>query len=144
MSDTYEKDITENLGDDRNLILLGVRADADIDHRDKRIAELKKELKAEKVFTTSYHKHLKVLEVDDEWQPIETLKLDDNAVLLFAECWIDPDFCPDGIREGFRNEDDEGPIFSAKWDNCGECWITVVNYEATHWKPKPVPPQEKG
>lgn len=42
MSDTYEKDIIENLGDARNLILLGVRADADIDYRDKKIKRLLK------------------------------------------------------------------------------------------------------
>jgi len=32
MNDTYEKDVTESLGNSRNLILLGVRADADIKH----------------------------------------------------------------------------------------------------------------
>jgi hypothetical protein len=32
MSNDYEKDITEALGDNRHLILLGCRADADIDH----------------------------------------------------------------------------------------------------------------
>lgn len=40
MKGDYEKDISENLGDDRNLILLGVRADADIKHRNDRIREL--------------------------------------------------------------------------------------------------------
>lgn len=35
MKATYEKEITENLGNDRNLILLGVRADADIKHLNK-------------------------------------------------------------------------------------------------------------
>ena len=36
MSDTYEKDVTERTPD-RNLILLGCRADADIDYRDKKL-----------------------------------------------------------------------------------------------------------
>jgi len=40
MADDYEKDITENLGDNRNLILLGVRADADIDHLAKEKIQL--------------------------------------------------------------------------------------------------------
>lgn len=44
MFDVYEKDITENLGDNRNLILLGVRADADIKHRNQRIIELNIEM----------------------------------------------------------------------------------------------------
>lgn len=71
------------------------------------------------------------------WQPIETLKLGGNAVLLFAEAWKDPDFNPQGVREGFRNESDDGPLYSAKWNDCHECWDTVVNYEATHWLPRP-------
>jgi hypothetical protein len=41
MSEIYEKDITQALGSARDLILLGVRADADIDYRDKRITELR-------------------------------------------------------------------------------------------------------
>jgi hypothetical protein len=41
MSDAYEKDITRSLGSARELILLGARADADIDYRDKRINELR-------------------------------------------------------------------------------------------------------
>lgn len=36
MSEAYEKDITERTSD-RNLILLGCRADADIDYRDKKL-----------------------------------------------------------------------------------------------------------
>jgi hypothetical protein len=35
METVYEKDITENLGSPRNLILLGVRADADIEYLNK-------------------------------------------------------------------------------------------------------------
>jgi len=42
MQATYEKDITENLGDNRNLILLGVRADADINYLKEEIEKLKK------------------------------------------------------------------------------------------------------
>lgn len=45
MNATYEKDITENLGDYRNLILLGARADADIKYlNDKEIEFLKSEI----------------------------------------------------------------------------------------------------
>ncbi|MEW8025496.1 MAG: hypothetical protein AB2777_20615 [Candidatus Thiodiazotropha endolucinida] len=71
------------------------------------------------------------------WQPIETLKVGGDAVLLFAEEWKDPDFNPTGVREGFRNESDDGPIYSARWNDCHECWETVINHEATHWMPRP-------
>ena len=40
MSNAYEKDIGGNLNSRRNLVLLGVRADADIDYRDQKIAKL--------------------------------------------------------------------------------------------------------
>jgi hypothetical protein len=40
MQATYEKEITENLGDDRSLILLGVRADADIHQLNKKRREI--------------------------------------------------------------------------------------------------------
>lgn len=74
------------------------------------------------------------------WQPISTLKCGGDAVLLYAEVWKDPDFNPSGIREGFRNDDDEGPIYSARWNDCYECWETDVNREPTHWMPRPAAP----
>ena len=42
MSNAYEKEITRNLGNNRNLILLGCRADADIDNLTAQVAELKR------------------------------------------------------------------------------------------------------
>ena len=74
------------------------------------------------------------------WQPIDTLKLGGDAVLLFSESWIDEDFNPKGIREGFRNESNDGPIYSARWNDCHECWETDIGYEATHWIERPEPP----
>ena len=112
MRNVYETDITKNLGNNRNLILLGVRADADIHH----------------------------LKKNTTWRPIETLDLGGDAVLLYAEKWIDEDFNPKGIREGFRNGSDDGPIYSAKWNDCHECWETDVSHEATHWMPRPESP----
>ena len=82
--------------------------------------------------------------VQNAWQPIETLKCGGDAVLLFAEAWKDDDFNPPGIREGFRNESDDGPIFSAYWNDCHECWETDVGYEATHWMPRPPAPPTGG
>ena len=43
MKSSYEQEITENISNDRNLVLLGVRADADIEHLNKRIAELERD-----------------------------------------------------------------------------------------------------
>ena len=45
MSNAYEKEITANLGNSRNLILLGCRADADIDYHLSRISTLEAQLK---------------------------------------------------------------------------------------------------
>ena len=75
------------------------------------------------------------------WYPIETLKCDGEVVLLFSERWIDADFNPEGIREGFRNEDDSGPLYSARWNNCQDCWETDIGFEATHWTSRPAPPK---
>ncbi len=47
MKGVYETEITENLGNDRNLILLGVRADADIQHLKKQIAAATADASAE-------------------------------------------------------------------------------------------------
>ncbi|WP_421717464.1 hypothetical protein [Algiphilus sp.] len=74
----------------------------------------------------------------DAWQPIESLTCDHIDVLLYSADWIDPDFCPSGIREGFRNEDDQGPIFAARWD--GDYWVTDEDVQPTHWRRKPRPP----
>lgn len=74
----------------------------------------------------------------DVWQPIESLTCDHIDVLLYSADWIDPDFCPSGIREGFRNEDDQGPIFAARWD--GDYWVTDEDARPTHWRRKPRPP----
>ena len=47
MSNAYEKEITSNLGNRRNLILLGCRADADIDYRNDKIASLEAQVKTQ-------------------------------------------------------------------------------------------------
>jgi len=44
MSNAYEKEITKNIVNDRNLILLGCRADADIDYLKERIKALELDL----------------------------------------------------------------------------------------------------
>ena len=76
----------------------------------------------------------------DNWQPIETLKQTGTFVLLYSEDWIDEDFNPEGIREGFRDENDDGPIISSKWDGCHDYWKTEICFNATHWMPRPKPP----
>ncbi len=76
----------------------------------------------------------------EAWQPIEKLKYG-IPVLIYDPAWIDPDFNPKGIREGFRNEDNTGPIWSAKWNDCGDCWETMIDDGGTHWKAQPQPPE---
>lgn len=71
--------------------------------------------------------------VSEGWQPIETLKQSDGAVILYSEDWVDEDFNPTGTREGFRNESDTGPIYSAAWNPCQDCWDTDEDSKPSHW-----------
>jgi hypothetical protein len=49
----------------------------------------------------------------------------------FSQCWIHPDFNPDGIRECFVNGD--GGITSAYWNNCADEYCTDTNSRPTHF-----------
>jgi hypothetical protein len=80
----------------------------------------------------------------EQWLPIDTLTLNEGEVLLYADGWIHDDFNPKGIREGFRNETDDGPIWCTMWNDCHEVWETVRNAAPTHWRPYPKGPQTKG
>ena len=74
------------------------------------------------------------------WNSIDSLTMDDFVVLIFSEEWKDTDFNPEGIREGFRNETNDGPIVSAKWNGCYDCWDTEHDSKPTHWAPRPKGP----
>ena len=79
----------------------------------------------------------------NNWKPINTLKMEHGTVLLFSEEWVDYNFNPHGIREGFRNEGDDGPIMSAEWIDDWDCYATDEGYEATHWTELPKPPNQE-
>lgn len=76
-----------------------------------------------------------------KWRPISSLKQSDGAVTLYAPEWVDDDFNPCGVREGFRNEGDDGPIMCARWNDPCDRWETDDNCTATHWMPQPEPPE---
>lgn len=69
-------------------------------------------------------------------------------VLCYNEGWIDKDFCPDGIRIGYRND---GSFVHIKWDNDQDMWWPVDSdldkdrvtepLFPTHWKFYPKPPK---
>jgi hypothetical protein len=74
-----------------------------------------------------------------DWRPIHKFTEGKcTPVLLYSPAWVDGDFCPKGVREGFLT-DDEGWI-SAKWDGHFDDWIAVSNCEPTHWAPMPSGP----
>lgn len=75
--------------------------------------------------------------VPDGWRPIDTLECEHNVVLLYSAEWLDADFNPEGIREGFRNEGPGGPILSAKWLPDYDCWDTDEDSKPSHWMPRP-------
>jgi len=81
---------------------------------------------------------------DSEWRNVDELTLNHGAVLLFSPEWIDEDFNPSGTREGFRNETDTGPIYSAKWNPCQDCWDTEENSKPTKFKVLPLPEKDDG
>jgi hypothetical protein len=79
-------------------------------------------------------------QVPDEWQSIETLCCEDGPVLLYSPRWVDPDFNPEGIREGFRSEGPGGPILSARWCDTHDMWETDAQSEPTLWLRRPAAP----
>jgi len=79
-------------------------------------------------------------QVGQNWETIDTAHQGIKnlpAVLLYSPELVNPDFIPDGIVEGYH-QDEEGWI-GAVW--CGNCdvWHTK-QINPTHWMRKPQPP----
>ena len=58
------------------------------------------------------------------------------CVLLFSEDFIDEDFNPTGIVDGYW-QDDEGWVIW-QWNNCQDCYDTVRGAQPTHWAYKEI------
>jgi len=80
------------------------------------------------------------LEAKDRWIPVgdPVAPPEGQSLLLFNPEWIDEDFNPTGVREGFCGPDN---WFSAFWFDYQDCYETDTQ-PPTHWKPV-CPPQEK-
>ncbi|WP_339118534.1 hypothetical protein [Halomonas sp. BMC6] len=68
------------------------------------------------------------------WLPIEQANKDSQAMLLYSEEFICLDFNPEGVIEGYW-QDDEGWI-GAVWNGCHDQW-TAQPVQPTHFMPKP-------
>ena len=66
----------------------------------------------------------KALLIDEKfWKDYSTTPPPDGLqVLAQNDEWIDKDFCPDGIRVGFRNDDN---FISSKWNPSHDCYDTI-------------------
>lgn len=79
------------------------------------------------------------------WQPIEDLlnnaKLKYHAVLLYSPEFVDLDFNPEGVYEGFFTDGDGGKFLAAVWNNEQDCYDTL-KVEPTHYMLKIKGPTE--
>lgn len=58
-------------------------------------------------------------------------------VMFYHPDWIDPDFCPDGIREGFYNGNGTPEDWtSARWNNDQDVWV-CDHQQPAHWRSHP-------
>lgn len=76
----------------------------------------------------------------DNWKPINSFDPNNQQpTLLFNREWIDEDFNPNGVVEGFMGG--EGHFIAAVWNDCQDCYETE-NITPTHWQPLPEPPKD--
>ena len=74
-----------------------------------------------------------------QWASVETVPEDSQLVDMFHEEWIDEDFNPEGIRQGFYIENDYWT--SAEWNGDQGCWENSLD-SPQKWKPITPPTQE--
>ena len=74
-----------------------------------------------------------------EWIPVtgSNPPPQNEPLWLHSKEWIDEDFNPKGVREGFFYPDG---CFTAKWFDYQDCYVTDDNSKPTHWSPLPSPP----
>lgn len=80
-----------------------------------------------------------VEELITPWQSMNSAPLDSTPVLLFHKDWIDDDFNPSGVVDGFFTDDVDMGWAGAFWNDCQECWDTRHWLEPSHWMPKEGP-----
>lgn len=76
----------------------------------------------------------------DAWISIDDAKPEGEPVDFFNPAWIDADFNPHGIREGYRIPGEEGDreYVSAAFVPMQDCW-TESSEAPTHWRPRSLP-----
>jgi hypothetical protein len=70
------------------------------------------------------------------WLPISEAPKND-PLLLFATDFIDEDFNPSGIVDGFWNDETGWTIW--RWNGCHDCYDTIEGAEPTHFARKEIP-----
>lgn len=73
------------------------------------------------------------------WRPITTAPMDSTPVLLWAKEFMDEDFNPSGVIDGYWSGDVDCGWIGAVWNGCHDCWDTREWLEPSHWAPKTVP-----
>lgn len=81
----------------------------------------------------------------DGWQFLTNKPDDKRVCLLWHAYWVDPDFNPTGVREGFwgphPDDPDQECWIVARWNPCHDVWETErADPQPTHRMPMPQPP----
>lgn len=72
-------------------------------------------------------------EVRNTWTPVNKQPPTGIPLLCYHTDWIDEDFNPTGIREGFYNPNgDPDDWTTAKWNNCSDRYMTFYD-TPSHW-----------
>ena len=70
------------------------------------------------------------------WQSMNSAPLDSTPVLLWHKDFVDEDFNPSGVIDGYFSADADCGWIGAIWNGCQDCWDTIEWLEPSHWMPK--------
>jgi hypothetical protein len=95
-----------------------------------------------------YRKPDQPSQADGGWCVIKGEPEDSYPCLLWHQDWIDPDFNPTGVRQGFwgphPDDPDQECWIVARWNPCHDVWETErAEPQPSHWRPMPAPPTDQ-
>ena len=70
------------------------------------------------------------------WQSMNSAPLDSTPVLLWHKDFVDEDFNPSGVIDGYFSADADCGWIGAIWNGCQDCWDTIEWLEPSHWMHK--------